>query len=155
MTARKGFKPKSAELSDNDNRWFEKTAVSEIRRMPTGAWESMDALWRFLPLAHPATRKRLLSLCLHLAVERGDGFSAKLLMRFSEVAIPELQVSRSARSHAHDEKKLLLAAQYRARNPSVSRSATAAAVGLPGKKTTIRGYPRFIDGARRAPPSCR
>jgi hypothetical protein len=136
VTARKGTVPKGAVLSAEENLWFEEKALAELERLPTPAWEKMAALWNWIPLAHPATRQRILARCVELASKRGDPLSAKI----AEHVICELAVSTDPRASVHDEDGLRAAARHLARNPRASLSELAAAAGIDGKKTTVRQW---------------
>jgi hypothetical protein len=138
MTVRKGTTPKGAELSAEKNLWFETTALAELERLPTPAWEDMDALWKWLPLAFPATRRRILARCLELAFERGDSFSPKFVKRFAGHAVRELAVSANPRARVHDQEGMRAVARHLARNPQASLSELAAVAG--GKKGSIRQW---------------
>jgi hypothetical protein len=137
VTARKerGIIPKGAALSADENLWFEKRALAELARLPTRAWQDMLALWNWLPLAHPATRRRILVRCLELAAKRGDPLSVKIAGH----AIREL-ASKAPRASVHDEDGLRKAARHLARNPRASLSELAAAAGIDGKITTVRQW---------------
>jgi hypothetical protein len=144
VTARKGFVPKRAALSAEENLWFEKKALAELEGLPTRAWEDMVALWRMLPSAWPSTRRRILARCLELASKRGDGFSANLTRRFAEHAPRELADSPTApRASVHDEDGLRKAARHLARNPQASLSELAEAAD--GKIGTIRQWRKRQD----------
>jgi hypothetical protein len=151
VTARKGIVPKGAAWSAEENLWFEKKALAELERLPTHAWEDMDALWRMVPSAWPSTRQRILAHCLELAAKRGEGLSAELVKRFAEPAIRELAVSTAPKASVHDEDGLRKVARHLARNPLASLSELAAAAGsdegfglwagaADGKKTTVRQW---------------
>jgi hypothetical protein len=135
MTARKDTIPKGAALSAERSLWFEKKALAELARLPTGAWQDMLMLWNWLPLAHPATRRRILARCLELAAKRCDPLSAKV----AGYMIRELAPG-APRASVHDERGLRAAARHLARNPRASLSTLAAAAGLDGKKTTIHQW---------------
>jgi hypothetical protein len=136
MTAWKGFIPKGAALSAEENLWFEKKARAELARLPTRAWQDMLALWNWLPLAHPATRRRILADCLRLTAKRGDPLS----MKIAEHVIHVLAVSGDPKAGIHDERAMRAAARHLAHNPQASLSELAAAAGLDDKKTTIRQW---------------
>jgi hypothetical protein len=139
MTARKdSLVPKGAER----NLWFEAAALRELERLPTRAWEDMDALWRMLPSAWPSTRQRILARCLELAEKRGDGLSAKLVNRFAKLAIAELAV-RAPKARVHDEDGFRAVARHLASNPQASLSELAAAADAP--KGTIRQWRKRPD----------
>jgi hypothetical protein len=136
VTARKGIVPKGAALSAEENLWFEKKALAELRRLPTDRWEKMAALWGTLPSAWPSTRRRVLAACIELAAKRDDPLPVKV----AEHVIRELAPCAPRASVHHDldraEDGLRKLARHFARNPQATLSELAAATGE--KKTTIR-----------------
>jgi hypothetical protein len=144
VTARKGTVPKGAALSAEENLWFEKRALAELARLPTCEWQDMLALWNWLPLAHPATRRRILARCVELASKRDNPLPVKVAEQVSR------ELARAPRASVHhdlDRAKdgLRKLARHFARNPQATLSELAAAAGLDGKKTTIRQWMRRPD----------
>jgi hypothetical protein len=144
VTARKDSPvPNGAKLSAERNLWFEARALRELERLPTHAWGNMVALWIWLPLAHPATRQRILARCLELASKRGDGLSAGLVKRFAGPALAELAVSAAPKASVHDERAFRATARHLASNPQASLSELAVAADAP--KGTIRQWRKRPD----------
>jgi hypothetical protein len=143
MTERKGIRPKGISLSAEENLWFETMALAELKKLPMGAWENMLALWNWLPLAHPATQRRILACCVELASERGDPLPVIVAEHVVRVLDPK--ASRASVHHDHDlaQDDLRKLARYYARNPKASLSKLATAAK--SKKTTVRQWLRRPD----------
>jgi hypothetical protein len=140
MTTRKSRSrvPKGAKLSAEDNQWFETVALTDLENLPTRAWEDMAALWRYLPWAHPSTRRRILARCIELVRERGDTLSVKFVNCFAVPAIRELAVSKTARARVGNDEGLRAAARYLAHRPDASWSELAVAAAA--KRGTVRQW---------------
>jgi hypothetical protein len=128
-------------VTSDDNQWFEALALATIERSPTLAWENAVALWRGLPSVWPSTRDRILRRMLVVAAKRGDPWSAKLVRRFAEAAIPAFADTK-VRGRVHDAEGLQRAAHYVARHPGASWGEIAKAAGA--KRETVR---QWIDRA--------
>jgi hypothetical protein len=139
MTAPKGTIPKGAALSAERNLWFEAKALAELERLPTDAWEKMVALWNWLPLTHPATRRRILARCIVLAAKRGNPLSVKI------AGLADRELSKAARASVHADDGLRKAARHLARNPRASLSKLAAVAGFDGKRTTVLAWKKRAD----------
>jgi hypothetical protein len=126
-----------------DDLWFETTALAELKRLPTGAWENMLALWNRLPLAHSGTQRRIIACCVELASKRGDPLPAIVAEHVMRVLDPK--ASRASVHHDHDlaQDGLRKLARHLARNPRASLSKLATATG--SKKTTVRQWLRRPD----------
>jgi hypothetical protein len=116
--------------------WFEAMALRELDRLPTSAWESMPGFWQTLPKLDASTRRRLLVHALQLCRDRRDATPKQLVEWISR----EFNISKSPRDRVHDPAKMQEAAQFQARNQGASLSKIAAAVGIPGKTTTINNF---------------
>jgi hypothetical protein len=138
MTARKGIIPKGAKISLEQNLWFEEKALAELERLPTRAWQDMLALWNWLPLAHPATRRRIIACCVELASKRGDPLP--VIVAKHVICVLDPKASRASVHHDHDlaQDSLRALARHCAHNPQASLSELATATG--SKKTTVRQW---------------
>jgi hypothetical protein len=129
-------------MTSDENRWFEKEALTALERLPTSAWENMVALWRGLPSARPSTRGRILRCILEEGARRGDPWSANLVKRFAGAAIPAF-VNSKARSRVHNAEAMQKAARYQAKHPKASLNKIAAAAGAP--RDSIRQWIKRPD----------
>jgi hypothetical protein len=132
MTARKGNK-----LSRDDVERFEALAIATIEGDPTTKWEASVKLWRWLPLVWPSTRDRIIRRALVIAAERNDSWSATLVKRFAEAAIPAFDDTR-ARGRVHNAEALQKAARYKARHPKASLNDIAKDARV--KRDTVRDW---------------
>jgi hypothetical protein len=128
--------PEGAGLSPEEDARFEEIAARELERLGLASLDRAVAFWRWLPKAHPQTRRRLLVQCLE-ASARTNAPVPKRLIPFFEV---ELKTSRAPRSRVHKQDKMRKAARYKVRHPGSSFSEIADAIGSPGKKTTVASY---------------
>jgi hypothetical protein len=137
------WRPSGAATNADDDQWFEALATVELRRLPTRAWENMDALWRQLPSAWPSTQRRLLAYILEEAVRRGEPLSAKFVKRFVPHVIRVLSPTQ-ARSRIHNIEAARRAAAHLAKNPRASLNDLARAAGV-GRDIVRqwRQFPKF------------
>lgn len=133
---KKNVVPAKASLTADDDAWFEALQVREFNSLPTSAWDHALAFWQMLPKAHPSTRRRLLMDLLARCADRRDAPPQQLVDWIGR----ELNVSKRPRARVRDPAKLREAAKFEARNPSASLEEIAAAIGIPGKKTTILSF---------------
>jgi hypothetical protein len=138
VTKRKGRSRKdpTATLSQQVNDWFEQLALCEIERLPTAAWEDL-IVWRWLPKAFPATRKRILARFLSVAQKRGEALSARFVRRFAGHACREIG-AKPIQTAVRDQTGFQAAARYRARHPGASWNDLAKATSV--KKSTLRQW---------------
>jgi hypothetical protein len=127
--------PTKGSFTDEEDAWFEAMELHELDRLPTSAWESAPAFWGMLPKARPATRRRLLFRLLSLCAGRDAPRLVDCIGR-------DLKLPISPRNRVRDQSKLQEAARFQARNPTATLKEIAAAVGAPGKKTTILNFRR-------------
>ena len=152
MTARKGVVPKGSKLSSDKNEWFEALALRELERLPIPSWAQMYALWKTLPEAHPAARRRILAHCLRLAVERQEALPAKFLSGvynhvggFADQVIRELGI-RADRNAVKNKAAFRAAARNRANKPEASLADLAQVAST--TKGTVRQWLRRPDFKR-------
>lgn len=137
MEKRRDVIPAGSSLTAEEDAWFEGLAIREFDRLPTSAWDNALMFWRWLPHAHPSTRRRLLEYLLLKCTARRDAFPVKLAVWIGR----ELNASPSPRARVHDPAKMRAAARFYARNPKASLAEIAVAAGVPRKnKTTVRGF---------------
>ena len=128
--------PAKGKFTADEDAWFEAMELHELDRLPTSAWESAPGFWGMLHKARRATRRRLLVCLLQLCTDRREAPPKQLV----EFLWEELNVSKSPRDRVRDPAKLQDAARFQARKPRASLAEIAAAVGIPGKTTTIWGF---------------
>ena len=138
MTARQEKYQDPIKWSSDDNQWFEALALRTIEQTPIHAWGNAIALWRWLPLAWPSTRDRILRRLLEVATKRSDPWPAPLVRRFAEAAIPAFNPA-GARGRIHDKEAFEKAARYVAHHPRASERQIANAAQT--SRENIRQWP--------------
>jgi hypothetical protein len=130
----KGVIPADSEFTAEEDAAFERVAVQDLASL-MGARGPL-ALWRYLPKAHPATRRRLLCLCLRRCSEAKAPVPDGIISLLEK----ELAVKGPPRNRVRTTTGMLLAASYLVRHPKCSLEKLAVKSGAPGKKTTVSSY---------------
>jgi sirohydrochlorin ferrochelatase len=120
-------------LPTADNAWIEETAIAELERLPTHAWEKMVALWQELPAQPTSTQGRILTRMLKLIAERGDPPPPKFVEH-----VARLLAEPRPRSQIRDQQGFRKAAEHLALNPGASWNELATAAGV--APSTVRQW---------------
>jgi len=117
---------------DSDE-FFERVALSELRRLPAARWAALRGLWDGIVGVHPSTARRILADALRLCVERKETPPHEL----SKLA-DQLLLSGQPRDRPRTPAKQIRAAWLKVREPGISNSALARRVDV--SKPTVADW---------------